>query len=345
MATRESKTTSMSPSTPQKGSFRCATRAIKNARFLQRVAPDLMPCPEHADGFGSVIPFSVLERLHLMSDTDRELAQHEELRTVLKKTRPPKAQATAAAPHFSGTLAFVAPRFRDTTSGIADNVPPADIATAQTYAALACPPISAYASLYGGNNLVVGGSLVGGALTLAVRDKKYRDQDVQDWTNQLAKGFMQGEGCVIWFNPPTFTNVDCDPLVAGGYHASANIPYIFINVPQYGFTLDDPNDLYAEKLSHEIAEMTVDPIGNSSNPEVCDPCSGCPGNANWRAFFDTANQFIRTCNVMPPAFRYGFYIESVVPPNQWQQGDCSANQVACTAAPPNYPAMIAPPPC
>lgn len=36
--------------------LRCVTRAIKNARHLQSVAPHLMPKEEPPDGFGSILP-------------------------------------------------------------------------------------------------------------------------------------------------------------------------------------------------------------------------------------------------------------------------------------------------
>lgn len=42
----------------------CATRAIKNARYLQKVAPDIMPEIEPAEGFGSVISLQLLAQLH-----------------------------------------------------------------------------------------------------------------------------------------------------------------------------------------------------------------------------------------------------------------------------------------
>jgi hypothetical protein len=42
----------------------CGTRAIKNAKHLQKVAPELMPQVEPEDGFGSIIPISILAGIH-----------------------------------------------------------------------------------------------------------------------------------------------------------------------------------------------------------------------------------------------------------------------------------------
>src|SRR5215472_11375723 len=41
-----------------------ATRALKNARHLQKIAPQVMPKAEPAEGFVSVIPIHVLAHLH-----------------------------------------------------------------------------------------------------------------------------------------------------------------------------------------------------------------------------------------------------------------------------------------
>ena len=43
----------------------CVTRAIKNAKYLQKVAPEIIPQKEPADGFGSLVPRSLLGKLHL----------------------------------------------------------------------------------------------------------------------------------------------------------------------------------------------------------------------------------------------------------------------------------------
>jgi hypothetical protein len=38
----------------------CATRALKNARHIRAVAPQVFPAVEPLDGFGSVLPFDEL---------------------------------------------------------------------------------------------------------------------------------------------------------------------------------------------------------------------------------------------------------------------------------------------
>ena len=62
-------------------------------------------------------------------------------------------------------------------------------------------------------------------------------------------------------------------------------PYCYSLVFTENLTIADPGHFYADKLSHEIAEMIVDPKGDDSNPEVCDPCAGNCNNI-WFTLFD-----------------------------------------------------------
>jgi hypothetical protein len=62
-----------------------------------------------------------------------------------------------------------------------------------------------------------------------------------------------------------------------GYHHFANVPYIFSYAYGQNLTVSDTGHAYAYPLSHEIAEMIVDPAADYSNPEVCDPCKSVVG--------------------------------------------------------------------
>lgn len=44
--------------------FACLARALKTARYLQEIAPYLMPEAEPAEGFGALIPLETLSALH-----------------------------------------------------------------------------------------------------------------------------------------------------------------------------------------------------------------------------------------------------------------------------------------
>jgi hypothetical protein len=112
------------------------------------------------------------------------------------------------------------------------------------------------------------------------------------------------------------------------------VPYCFVNVFGQNLTVQDQQDLYAWQLSHEIAEMTVDPGANQSNPEVCDACGpNCP--PDWRDFFGgPANAYFQTTNAFPPGFAFNFFINAIVRPDSATQ--CPAPQSACFYAPPGF---------
>jgi hypothetical protein len=118
-----------------------------------------------------------------------------------------------------------------------------------------------------------------------------------------------------------------------GYHglSPGGVPYIFVNVTGSGFTLQDLQDYYALAVSHEIAEMVVDPRADGSNPEVCD---GCGPNCEpvLRDYFDAAGAYLKTSVAFPPPFGFGFYINAIVKPSAAAQ--CPAPDSACAYAPP-----------
>jgi hypothetical protein len=110
------------------------------------------------------------------------------------------------------------------------------------------------------------------------------------------------------------TNTDADPNKGiGGFHGKANTPFCFCNVYGQNFTISDDQNSYAQILSHEIAEMTVDPLANVVNPEVCDACAGNCRNLGLD-FFDNHDQFINGSQNLPPGFSYVYFINSIIRP-------------------------------
>ena len=63
----------------------CATRALKNAKFIRSVAPHVIPAKEPLDGYASIIPFEILRRFHRIKDED--LHGHLHLLEAAKKAR------------------------------------------------------------------------------------------------------------------------------------------------------------------------------------------------------------------------------------------------------------------
>lgn len=73
-----------------------------------------------------------------------------------------------------------------------------------------------------------------------------------------------------------------------------------------------PNDkVYAHILSHEIAEMVVDPLANSSNPEVCNACAGNCNNIQFD-LFDQNGVFIGGTTDTILVTGFSFFINSIV---------------------------------
>src|SRR5438876_3114831 len=90
----------------QHQNWKCVTRALKNARYLQKVAPHIMPEIEPAEGFDSAISLQILEDLHTpdrphTNRTDPHLAE------LLRDVQLPTLLAIATGPLFQGTLIFL----------------------------------------------------------------------------------------------------------------------------------------------------------------------------------------------------------------------------------------------
>src|SRR5207244_4384011 len=143
-----------------------------------------------------------------------------------------------------------------------------DMNVAMDYAVRASRPISQYAAQYGPNSVDVSLNIIPYNVTLATA--RYNDAQLRAWVNDIASRLTIGSGaCIVVLNPPGVVNANGDPANGvGGYHQMANVPYIFLNVAGQNLTLADAPFFYAGNLSHEIAEMVVDPLANFVNPEV-----------------------------------------------------------------------------
>jgi len=306
----------------------CVTRALKNARYLQTVAPHIIPPVEPLEGFASLVPLHVLTVLHRKQV--HKIPGRPDLTELLQTIQLPAIGNQAVDPLFSGTLLFVQITFNTRAGAVSVNN--ADMTTALEFATLAAIPISAYVTQYGTNSLRVSQTILPFSVDLPAG--RYNDQTLQGWINTIVNqnGLPNSSGLVV-LNPQGVTNTDGD-INQGilGYHGKANVPYCFVNVFGQNLTVQDTDDFYAWQLSHEVAEMTVDPNANNRNPEVCDACGpNCP--PSWRDFFiGPDNTYSQTTEVFPPGFEFTFFINAIVQPNSATQ--CPAKQAACAYAPP-----------
>jgi hypothetical protein len=273
--------------------LRCITRAVKNARHLQRVVPHLMPTEEPAEGFGSILPLEVLGSLH-RPDADPKLAG------PFAGQAFPALLAASASPLFSGTLFFVRVLFTvQNQNNAVISVAAADMNTALQFASHAVVPIVEYASQYGPNSVSVSTKIISFPVTLP--GSTYNDAQLQSFVNTIAtQQNLPANACVVVLNPLGMVNTTA-PLSGGvgGYHSKSNITYIFVNVAGQNLSISDPPFNYAGSVSHEVAEMVVDPQADVSNPEVCDPC-GPNCVSTFLDYFDVSGTYIATSQQFPP---------------------------------------------
>ena len=104
-----------------------------------------------------------------------------------------------------------------------------------------------------------------------------------------------------------------------------------------GLTLDDRADMYAMVVSHELAELVVDPNIDGTNPEVCDPCDLNCGPLH-RCYFDSADRYVGSTARLPPPFAYSYYICAIVKPTA--AAKCPASSASCDYAPSSARAKV-----
>lgn len=304
----------------------CATRALKNAHSLSRLLPQEFPPPGPGEAYLSCLPLEELVRLHHLTP-----AELDGVDPRLSRLRGPiPGPGTVRGSLFSGTLRMLHVMY-DLGSGSPLSLNPPDVATALHYTATAAGPIQRYAAQYGPNQVAVDPTIL--PVRFPVGSPRFTDQALQTWLNGLVQsGTLRAGDCPIILAPPGVLNADA-PADQGvlGYHGHASLPYIFVNVLGSGFAPNDPGDLFALALSHEVAEMVVDPAADGSNPEVCDPC-GPNCQSPLRDYFAQDGRYLGTTTAFPPAYSYGFYLNAIVQPSA--AAACPAPVRACAYGPP-----------
>lgn len=246
-------------------------------------------------------------------------------------SRAPSSRA--GSPLFHGTLYLANLRF--SAPGGAWSVSVSDLEVVQAYLVHAAPSVLAYAKQYGPAALSLGAPLAPRPIVLT--DGGYTDADLQQWVDAMAQTASLGpDAAILVMNPPGVVNQDAKEsggVGVLGYHGRASIPYSFVNLLGSGLSLEDRSDLFAEAVSHELAEMTVDPQADSSNPEVCDGCgTNCQGQAAYRTYFDSQARYLGSSTSFPPQFSYAYFISAIAKPAV--AGACPAPSSGCAYAPP-----------
>ncbi len=227
----------------------------------------------------------------------------------------------------------------------------ADIQTAIGYATLAVVPIQQYASQYGPNSVSVWPAAI--PFTANVQGGAFSVAEFEGWVDAIAQ-FMRSQQvsnpCVVimhnrnLLNSPSFTG-NRNPFHS---RTSSGNPYCYclvfgenLSIADNNHTVDgQPNEkVYAHILSHEVAEMVVDPRADDSNPEVCDPCATNCNAFNLFELFDRNTGYLGGTADTGSASGFAFFISSIIRPGfalnsnscLVQAGDA---QNACIYAPP-----------
>jgi hypothetical protein len=318
---------------PPQPSLRCHTRALKNARHLKQYAPHIFATDADREGFGTGVPTALLRALHRMHPDSPALRRHKAVADVVRAHPLPKPRPPARDALFSGTIHFAQITFA--TSSGNKVVASADMQQIVTYSKHAIVPIMEYAALYGTNSSAISSTLLTKTVTLS--GSSFNDGDLQGWVNELKSDNSLGDNNCIFVVVPQGVSA---ANVGGnsGYHSKADIPYIVAGVFSTGLTLDDTADVYAMVVSHEIAEMVVDPAAGGGDPEVCDPCDINCGNLT-RIYFDASDNFLGANQLTPASgFAFAYYICAVVKPAG--AADCPASGANCAYAPVDQAATL-----
>ena len=288
----------------------CVTRAIKNLEYIERSVPTTIT-KEDLEELYKLSP-EILVKLHTISKP-HEVIKNVKLANFLENNKIPLPDTAVSQPLFNGTLVFVQVTFNR------PSLPPfsistVDLQTAINYSTLVSPLIHQYALQYGPNTINVSSNII--QFTVTLTGNTFNKADLRGWIKTIAHDNNLTNSCVVvLIDRSGPINSEADPSHGvGGYHSiTDNTPFCFCNVLGHNLTIDDTNNVYAEILSHEIAEMVVDPSVNNGNPEVCDGCAFNCTNV-WNNFFDNNGIYIGGSQIVPPPFAYNFFINSIMRP-------------------------------
>src|SRR5262249_1384502 len=139
----------------------CCTRALKNAKHLQKLAPEIFARHSTAEGFGTGVPLKILTSLHRIRHDSPVLNPYPDVAKLLFNRQLPIPERAVRSPLFNGTLHFAQITFA-TNGGfgpiVAITTP--DMNQIVEYAQHAVVPISEYAGLYGKNSVSVSPTLL-----------------------------------------------------------------------------------------------------------------------------------------------------------------------------------------
>jgi hypothetical protein len=305
---------------------------VKVLKYLHRMAPKTVP-RSSLDALEKLPP-GLLAGLGTAADWGK-VTEDAQLKSWLADNPIPSADAKVSGPLFQGTLVFAQVSFAApdlAPSGISA----ADTQTAIDYAALAVLPIQRYASQYGPNSVDVWPVAI--PYTARVQGGMFSGAEFEGWVDDVAQ-FMRSQQvadpCIVIMHNRSLPNSPSFTGQRNSFHLSTGngTPYCYCLVFGENLSIADNNHtvdgqanekIYAHLLSHEVAEMVVDPRGDDSNPEVCDACAGnC--NVNLFTLFDQNGVFMGGTADTASASGFAFFINPIV------RADVALNSNFCVA--------------
>jgi hypothetical protein len=320
----------------------CGTRSVKIAKHLHAVAPSGITA-------SSIDAFAV-GRAGSGSAVDLPTPEDDTLRAWLEHNPIPAGTPAVAAPLFHGTLVFVRMTFHE-PGGASSAMSLSDVQVAVQYATLAVNPIQRYASLYGPNSVNVSPNVIEFDAQLA--GNSFTIADFEAWVDQCsstARAAGISSPCIVILHNRDLSNSPAFVNNRNAFHSmtSSGNPYCYCLVFGEGLSVADNNhtlsghvneEVYAHILSHEIAEMVVDPRANVENREVCDACAGNCDNS-WFCLFDQSGTFLGGTANTATSTGFAYFINSIVSPSAAVDSnnqcivDDTNKQSACVYAPP-----------
>lgn len=252
-------------------------------------------------------------------------------------------QPAITDPLFNATLHLANPKFTWPNGQYQNSG--GNVQTLFSYMINAAKPMVAYCSQYGSCSLKIDTTVLNGGTFALSGNKTYDDAQLQAYiddfcsTNNIPKG-----DCVAFFNPFKAIGIENSTAPISqrimGYHSvtpNGNY-YVFVNFNNANtpLTLLDQYQQYAQTFSHEIQEMLVDPLANSVNPEVCDPCAG---NCLTEVcnYFDANGNYVGSGGLGSFGSNCAFYTAAVCTPAQVLNCPPTDFPASCTYAPPSPP--------
>lgn len=269
----------------------CATRTIKEGRFLLARHPELIGTEEPAEGFSSVLEGSdPYLRYQLRAALDPGgFRAAPNLRTG--RGAPARMRVSAVAPQGAGATA-----------------PPVDegaLRSVTEFLRRAFPILSPDLPDVG----PPGPRIESGPLLSvpAVRGR-FNDAAVRiALAPALATAAPGDRGIWILLHGPGSTNTDADSdRSVLGYHAeAAGTAYAFVNVGDPGPTSPDRNEGFQDALGHVLADALDDPAADLGRAERC---AAEGSDASSRAFFDSEGRLLRVSTEPPLNVDAAFYL-------------------------------------